>query len=175
MFKKLVTGVVSLSFVVGLFPVMPAVAAPHKDEHVKVLSVMSGDWMQVSIDGESEFVKVIGIDAPDRLTATTKAQCFNRESWQRAKKIAEGNFVTLIEDETQGNEDKYGNLLRNVVLQDGRVFGTMMVRDGFAKAVNAKKPSFYQKTFMKVEKEAKAAKRGFWAADKCDGFFTKTK
>ena len=175
MFKKLVTGVVSLSFVASLIPVMPVVAAPHKDEGVKVLSVLSGDWLQVSIDGDSKFVKVIGMDAPDRLTATTKAQCYNKESWQRAKKIAEGNYVTLIEDETQGNEDKNGNLLRNVVLQDGRVFGTMMIRDGYAKAVNAKKPSFYQKTFMKVDKEAKAAKRGFWAANKCDGFFTKTK
>jgi len=175
MYKKLVTGAVSLAFVVGLFPVTPAFASPHEDKHVKVLSVLSGDWLQVSINGDSKFVKIIGIDAPDRLTATTKAQCYNRESWQRAKKIAENAFVNLIEDETQGNEDKNGNLLRNVVMEDGRVLGTMMVRDGYAKAVNAKKPSFYQKTFMKYEKEAKAAKRGFWAANKCDGFYTKVR
>ncbi|MDO8511905.1 MAG: thermonuclease family protein [bacterium] len=175
MFKKLAASVVSLSFVASLFPIMPVVAAPHKDEHVKVLSVLSGDWLQVSINGDSKFVKVIGMDAPDRLTATTKAQCYSKDSWVRAKKIAESAFVTLIEDETQGNEDKNGNLLRNVVMEDGRVFGTMMIRDGYAKAVNAKKPSFYQKTFMKFEKEAKAAKRGFWAANKCDGFYTKTK
>jgi endonuclease YncB( thermonuclease family) len=175
MFKKLVTGVVSLSFMASLIPVMPAVAAPHKDEGVKVLSVMSGEWIQVSIDGDSKFVKVIGMDAPDRAVNGKKAQCYSKEAWQRAKKILENNYVTLIEDETQGNEDKNGNLLRNVVLQDGRVFGTMMIRDGYAKAVNAKKPSYYQKTFMKFEKEAKAAKRGFWAANKCEGFFSKTK
>ena len=56
MFKKLVSGIVSLSFVASLIPVMPAVAAPHKDEHVKVGAVLSGDLMIVFIDGESKTV-----------------------------------------------------------------------------------------------------------------------
>ena len=152
---------------------MPVVAAPHKDENVKVLSVLSGDLMQVSINGDSKIVRVIGVDAPDRVGPKTKAQCFNREAWQRAKKIAEGNYVTLIEDKTQGDKDKDGNLLRNVVMQDGRVFGTMMIRDGYARVVNAKKPLFYQKTFMKNQKDAQAKKRGLWAVNKCNGLLIK--
>jgi len=173
MFKRLVAGVVSLSFVASLIPVMPAVAAPHKDEHVKVGAVLSGDKMIVFLNGESKTVRVIGVDAPDRVGPKTKAQCFNKEAWQRAKKIVEGSYVTLIEDVTQGDKDKDGNLLRNVVMQDGRVFGTMMIRDGYAKAINAKKPSFYQKTFMKNQKDAQAKKRGLWAVNKCNGLLIK--
>lgn len=166
--------VASLSLLASMLPVFPISAAPHKDYSVKVGEVLSGDKMSVIIDGESKIVRVIGVDAPDRIGPKTKAQCYNREAWMRAKKLVENSYVTLEEDPAMG-EDKDGNLWRHVYLPDGRFFAQLMLRDGYARVVKQKKAYNYMSKFVNWEKEGKTKKRGLWAVNKCDGLLIKKK
>ena len=172
---SLATKLVSLTLVASFLPPLAVFAGPHKDHSVKVNQVLSGDKIQVDLDGESKTIIIIGVDAPNRIGPKTKAECFNKEAWTRARKLVEGSSVTLEEDPTQGDEDKDGNLLRNVFIADGRLFGDLMIRDGYARAIKAKKPSAYQARFLKDQTQAMTAKKGLWAANTCAGLLQKKK
>jgi micrococcal nuclease len=146
-----------------------SVKAGTKYSEIYVADVLDGDTIRVDLGGEVKTVKIIGLNAPDRVTTKKAAQCFNLQAYKQAKKLLLGKKVTLEEDITQGDENKDGQLLRHVYLTGGISFAKLMIRDGYGRALNPKKPYFNQKTYLKSEKEAILAKRGLWAVNTCNG------
>jgi micrococcal nuclease len=146
-----------------------SVKAGTKYSDIYVADVLSGDTIRVDLGGEIKTVKVIGLDAPDRVTAKKAGQCFNAQAYKQAKKLLLGKKVTLEEDVTQGDVNKNDELLRHVYLTGGISFAKLMIRDGYGFALNPKKPYFNQKVLLKAEKEAIAAKKGLWAVNTCNG------
>lgn len=102
--------------------------------HIRaVADVVDGDtW--VSDTGEK--IREIGIDTPETWTA------FGEVGWSceaerahgeianaRARELLEGQRVHL---ETEGSLDRYGRLLGNTILPDGRDYGDVMIAEGLA-------------------------------------------
>jgi len=152
-------------FVMQAFPAN----AGTKYSDIYVSEVLDGDTIRVDLGGEIETVKVIGLNAPDKVTAKKPAQCFNAQAYKQAKKLLLGKKVTLEEDVTQGDEDKDGKLLRHVYLTGGVSFAKLMVKDGYGFALNPKKPYLNQKALLNAEQTAITAKKGLWAVDTCNG------
>ena len=113
-------------------PVEEEISQELKEEGFKVIKVVDGDTMDVSIDNKTERLRLIGIDTPETVDPRKKVQCFGIEASNKAKELLFGKFVSLENDESQGERDKYKRLLRYVFLQDGTNFNLFMIAEGYA-------------------------------------------
>jgi micrococcal nuclease len=137
-------------------------AAPTADGPLyPVVSVADGDTVTVSIDGVRERVRLIGIDAPE---LGSPGECYGRESADRAAALLTGTSVQLIADDTQSDRDRYGRLLRYVVLADGTLVNAVLVKEGDAREYTYDEPYRHQQQFRALEEEARSAGSGIWSA-----------
>jgi micrococcal nuclease len=152
----------------------PLVVAPVMTPSQKlysVVKVVDGDTVDVSINGKTERLRLIGINTPETVDPRKPVECFGVEASNKAKSILNGKKVALESDPSQGERDKYDRLLRYVFLEDGTNFNLLMVRDGFAYEYTYDIPYKYQTEFKKAQKEAMEAKAGLWG-DMCNGSST---
>lgn len=159
--------------VAGPSPSPTAPAAPPTAVSVgivaKVVEVVDGDTIKVSLAGKTETVRVIGIDTPEVVDPREPVQCFGREASAKAKELLSGQQVRLVSDPTQGDRDKYNRLLRYVDLADGTDFGLWMVANGYAHEYTYNIPYQRQAQYKAAYREAREKSLGFWAPETCGG------
>lgn len=132
--------------------------------YYKITYVYDGDTFAVDMNGTPEKVRLIGIDTPETHKPNTPLQCFGNDASNFAKGFETGKNVRLESDPTNSNRDRYGRLLRYAYLeQDDFFINKEMIQQGFAFAYT---PFAFQKKdeFLAVEKQAKDAHLGLWAA-----------
>ncbi len=134
----------------------------------KVIKVIDGDTIQVSVDGKTETIRLIGIDSPETVDPRKPVQCFGKEASSKAKEMLSGKDVMLEADSTQGERDKYDRLLRYIYLEDGTNINMLMIRDGYAHEYTYQSnPYKYQGEFIDAEQSARDEKKGLWADNVC--------
>lgn len=141
----------------------------NEDGLYKVVKVVDGDTVSVEINGEKETLRLIGIDTPETVDPRKPVQCFGKEASNKAKELLSYKRIYLEADATQGDRDKYGRMLRYVILEDGTNFNEFMVREGYAHEYTYNTPYKYQEKFKEMERQAREAKKGLWAEDTCNG------
>jgi micrococcal nuclease len=129
-----------------------------------VLGVADGDTITVDIEGTRERIRLIGIDAPE---VGGTPECFGDEASVYAKGMLSGAAVGLVPDPTQDDRDRYGRLLRYVVLADGTDFGAQLLQLGYAHEYTYDNPYQRQATYRTAESTAHSADRGLWSPDTC--------
>ena len=130
-------------------------------EVARVVAVHDGDTITVKFDGRTEKVRLVGIDSPE---LDDERQPY-RDAAYAARNCARsrlgGETVTLEREARQGDRDKYGRLLRYVILGDGTNVNEELVRKGYARVFD--KFNFTLKPrFKELEAEAKGEKLGVW-------------
>jgi micrococcal nuclease len=133
-----------------------------------VVKVLDGDTIDVSIDGKTERLRLIGIDTPETVDPRKPVQCFGIEASNKAKDMLAGKKVSLESDSTQGERDKYDRLLRYVFLEDGTNFNLMMIKEGYAHEYTFGVPYKYQSAFKQAQKDAEARNKGLWDSEACE-------
>ena len=122
-----------------------------------VATVVDGDTIHVKIDGELHRVRLIGIDTPE----------WDQYGYELATAVAEGlcggQSVRLVKDVSE--TDRYGRLLRYVYLKDGTFVNAEIVRRGYATAVTFPPDVRHVELLRQLEREARLAERGLWAAE----------
>lgn len=123
---------------------------------VPVTSVADGDTITVKISGRAEKVRLIGLDTPEA------GECFAKESTRATTSLVKGKSVRLVSDKSQPNRDRYGRLLRHVVLTDGRRVAPVLIAGGYG--WEFKYGNDYQGRAAHTRAEARAikAKAGMW-------------
>jgi micrococcal nuclease len=142
--------------------ILLAAALAASPTQAKVVAVHDGDTITVRIEGRSEKVRLVGIDSPelDDERSDYRQEGYAARDFARSKLA--GETVTLEAEPHQGDRDRYGRLLRYVILGDGSDFNETMVRTGHAHVCD--RFSFTKKAAYKsVEAEAKREKRGVWS------------
>ena len=127
-----------------------------------MVSVADGDTITVSVDGVNERVRLIGVDAPE---LRNPPECFGRESADRAAELVTASSVGLLADPSQENRDRYGRLLRYVVLPDGTIMNGVLIREGYAREHTYDGPYRHQQEFRDDQQVAMAAGTGVWSAE----------
>jgi len=130
---------------------------------VQVQRIIDGDTLKVDIEGTSETVRIIGIDTPETVHPNKAVECFGMEASKRLKDLLDGKAV-LLQPNPAEDRDQYGRMLRYIEL-DGEDIGASMIRDGYAYSYK-QYPHPRLTTYNGLEQEARAARRGLWAA--CD-------
>jgi endonuclease YncB( thermonuclease family) len=118
---------------------------------VKVIRILDGDTIEVLKDNRPVRVRLWGIDCPER------GQAFGNVARRFTGDLAFGQNVVLRSHGT----DRYGRLLAEVVLPDGRVLNQELVRAGLAWWYREYAPEAAD--LARLEQEARAARRGLWA------------
>ena len=127
-----------------------------------VTEVVDGDTLRVRlVDGTSERVRLIGIDAAER------GACFADQASARVRQLALSKPIVLRGDPTQDTRDRYGRLLAYVWLPGGRDLGYQLGAGGFAKVYVYRDPFQRLSAYRSAEGKAKAAPTGAWRACGC--------
>lgn len=117
----------------------------------KVVGISDGDTISVLREGKAVKVRLYGVDAPEQ------AQAFGTKARQLTGDLAFQREVTVVIHAT----DRYGRLVGEVLLPDGRTLNHELVRAGLAWWYRQYAPK--DTALAQLEAEAKTAKRGLWA------------
>lgn len=137
-----------------------------------VVKVVDGDTIEAHIDGQQDLAKIrlLGINTPETVDPRRPVQCFGKEASNFAKQLMEGKRIALREDVQADDRDKYGRLLRNVLLEDGTDVNALLIKEGYAYAYVSFPLNKQRKNELRrLQEEASAAKRGLWSPETCDG------
>lgn len=136
-----------------------------KKKLFKVVRIIDGDTIVVSIRGKQEKVRLIGIDTPETVDPRKPVACFGKEATAKLTSLIKGQYVKLMDDKLQGNKDAYKRLLRFVYMENGIFVNKEMISQGYAFSYK-QYPSKYLEEFNKLEKQAREKNLGLWNACK---------
>lgn len=136
-----------------------------------ITRTVDGDTVEAKLDtGEEVKVRLLGINAPESVDPRRPVECFGKEASKYMEGLVEGKRVSLEADLQADDVDKYGRLLRNIVLGDGTDVNALMVRDGYAYAyIDFPLNKNRKAMLLRLEQEARAAERGLWNPETCAG------
>lgn len=132
-----------------------------------VVKVIDGDTFDIKTEKGKLRIRMIGVDTPEIKDPRKKVQCFAKESSKETKNILLNKYIKIENDNTQDRFDKYNRFLAYVYINDGELFNSYLIKNGFAHEYTYKIPYIKQKEFKELENEAREAKRGLWG-DKCN-------
>lgn len=173
--KTLVFFSIPLFVLSHLYAEQISVGAERERFGVKIPSVRMRRENQVKrvIDGDTiellggERVRYIGIDTPEIKHRNAEV----RKMAKIAKKINRrlvGRKEVILEYDVE-KRDKYGRLLAYVFLEDGTFVNAKLIRRGYALIFTVTPNVKYADLFLKLQREARKKKRGFWG-DKYSDF-----
>ena len=126
-----------------------------------VIDVVDGDTIEVSLEGEAERVRYIGVDTPESVAPDQPVECFGRRASAANARLVEGKQVRLVFD--QELRDTYGRLLAYVYVGDVLV-NAELVKRGFARTLEIAPNTAKADLFERLEVAAGRAGRGLWGA-----------
>lgn len=137
-----------------------ATLPPEETERAVVEGVLDGDSLRVLLNGGSEEVRLLGINAPER------DECFAEEARGALTNLVAGVEVAMLAGEE--DRDRNGRLLRYVYIE-GTAGPTLvnetLLREGFAVAIqNGHELSV---EFKDLENRSYASGIGMWATFAC--------
>jgi micrococcal nuclease len=123
--------------------------------------VVDGDTILVRVDGEEEYVRLIGVDTPETVKPDTPVQCFGPRASHFTKSHLEGRTVRLVFGVER--HDVYGRLLAYVYL-GRRFYNPILVRRGLARTLTIPPNDRFAPLFHRLALHAARDGRGLWGA-----------
>jgi micrococcal nuclease len=125
-----------------------------------VVRIVDGDTIHVRLGDRVERVRYIGVNTPEVHHPTRGEEPGGRAAREVNRGLVEGQHVRL--DVDVQSRDRYGRLLAYVWVGDVMV-NAELVRLGFAQVMTVPPNVRHQALFVKLQREARAARRGLWA------------
>ena len=124
-----------------------------------VVRVVDGDTIQVRIGARAEKVRYIGVNTPEVHHPRKGEEPGGREATEVNRRLVGGQAVRLELDVQE--RDRYGRLLAYVWVGDVMI-NAELVRLGYAQVMTVPPNVRYQDMFLKLQREARDARRGLW-------------
>jgi micrococcal nuclease len=144
-----VRGGLAVALVLGL--AVPGGAFTMAAFEATVVSVADGDTLTVLRDQTQVRIRLHGIDAPE------KGQPFGTRAKAFTAELAHGLRVRV----EPTDRDRYGRVVADVILPDGRNLNRELIRAGLAWWFRRYAPKDGE--LARLEDEARGARRGLWA------------
>ena len=124
--------------------------------------VIDGDTVDIDFDGDSERVRLIGIDTPETKKPNTPVECFGPEASANTHALLpDGTRVRVVRDAEA--RDDYGRLLGYVYRSsDGLFVNLDIVAAGFARPLTISPNDSFADRFVQAATDAEAADKGLW-------------
>jgi micrococcal nuclease len=124
-----------------------------------VTAVIDGDTIEVARDGQTDVVRLLGVDTPETHHPTEPVECFGPEAATYTAQRLSGRPVRLERDVEP--RDRYGRRLAYVVV-DGERFNDELLRLGYAELLVIEPNHAHARAMLRAELEAKGAGLGLW-------------
>lgn len=137
-----------------------------------VTNVVDGDTVDLLFDGEAKALRVrlLGINTPESVDPRRPVQCFGKEASKHVKELLLNKRVAAVSDIKADDRDKYGRLLRELVMGDGTDVNATLVAQGYAHAYLDYPLDKQRKAQLRqIQAEAQKQKQGLWNEKTCDG------
>lgn len=129
---------------------------------VRVDRVVDGDTAKVFFEGDSEYVRYIGIDTPESVKPNSPVECFGEEAKRfNAELLARSPKVKLVFDKEK--RDRYGRLLAYVYSGD-TLLQAELLRRGYATTLEIRPNTSKAREFNRLQDEAQDQRRGIWSS-----------
>jgi micrococcal nuclease len=133
------------------------------DVSARVVRVVDGDTIVVSIDHREDRVRYIGIDTPESVKPGTPVQCYAKRASAENKRLVAGRQVRLVSDAEA--RDRYGRRLAYVYRSgDGLLVNLELARAGYAKPLTIAPNVAHADEIATAANAARRAGRGLWSA-----------
>lgn len=129
---------------------------------VKVDRVIDGDSVVVSLHGQNEKVRFIGVDTPETVHPEKGEQPFGKESSNYTKSRLEGQTIELEFDVQE--RDQYGRILAYIWIEDEH-FNLTLVQEGYAVASTWPPNVKYADLYKTAQRAAREAEKGLWGIE----------
>ncbi len=141
--------------------------ADHTVLLAEVVYVIDGDTLSLDIAGQTERVRLIGIDTPETVSQSVPVQCFGPEASSALTGLLPQGSLVRIERGSEAR-DRYGRLLLYLHRDEDDLFvNQWLIEGGYADAVSYPPNDEYADVFEDLRNQARAEQRGLWGA--CDG------
>ena len=127
----------------------------------RVVRVVDGDTIEVSIDGAIDDVRYIGVDTPETVKPGEPVQCYGPQASDFNHELVDGRTVRLEFDAEL--RDVYGRLLA-YVYAGHRFVNAELLRGGFARTLEIEPNTSRAGDLAAVEARAGEAGEGLWSA-----------
>jgi micrococcal nuclease len=122
-----------------------------------LIRAVDGDTAEVLVNGQTETVRYVGIDTPERGEPGYQAA-------QRANRRLMGDGdLFLVPD--RSDKDRYGRLLRFIYTADGVFVNREMVAQGYAQPIEYRPDVTLADDFRQVARQSAEARNGFWGGN----------
>jgi micrococcal nuclease len=134
----------------------------------RVLRVIDGDTIEVSVGGTEEDVRYIGVDTPETVKPGAPVDCYGPQASAANHRLVEGRTVRLVFDRER--RDAYGRLLAYVYARAGGEAGkplfvnAALVRGGYARTLEIAPNTAHAPELRRLEARSGRAGRGLWGA-----------
>ena len=154
---------------VGLLTGCPAQAetALESPNEATVVFVIDGDTVDITVAGERERVRLIGIDTPESVSRDVPVQCFGKEASDALTGLLPPGTALRIERDEEAR-DRFGRLLLYLHRSEDDLFvNEWMIQQGFADTLFFEPNTTFEGSFTRSRNDARAAGLGLWGS--CDG------
>ena len=131
--------------------------------HARIVNVIDGDTLVISIASRQETVRLIGVDTPETKHPTKPVECWGPEAAQFTRSLLPKGTDVVVERDEEAR-DKYGRLLMYVYRAADNVFVNMQLIDGgWARTLSIPPNTAHESDFDAAARRAEHMHLGLWA------------
>lgn len=139
-----------------------AYAPPPNAARAVVVAVIDGDTITVDLGPNTETVRLLGIDTPEKPGGPRPPECHGDESSRIAAELLAPETPVLLSRDVEAR-DTYGRLLAYVHLADsGRFINLELLTSGAAVPLSIAPNTAYTQVFRSAGAEAQRNNQGLW-------------
>jgi endonuclease YncB( thermonuclease family) len=140
----------------------PASSSPAVEPNATVVHVVDGDTVDVTVQGQRERVRLLGIDTPETKDPDQPVQCYGPEATELTEALLPKGTAVRLERDAEARDD-YGRLLAYVYRgSDGLFVNLELARRGAAVALSIRPNVTHADEIAALVDEARRARRGRW-------------
>ncbi len=124
------TGIVFIALAVIIFVTTTQF---HTVDTYRVNEVLDGDTIIVNMEGQTDTIRLIGVDTSETKDQRKEVQCYGPEASAYTHAQLTNVRVRLVADPLGTNRDRYDRLLRYVYTQDGTLYNESLLQKGYAR------------------------------------------
>jgi len=144
-------------------PVPSTTPDPVTPANAVVELVVDGDTIDVTIDGDTERVRMIGIDTPETKKPDTPVECFGPEAAAFTESLLSPGTPVRLERDVVGRDD-YGRILAYVYRASDSIFVNYeIIRHGYARPLTIAPNNAHAERFVDAARAAEHDDAGLWS------------
>lgn len=152
---------------VALFVLLSACATPVADptSDGRVVEIIDGDTLVISVGGRRATTRLIGIDTPETKKPDTPVECYGPEATDFLRALVPPATSILVRRDVEGR-DHFGRILTYVFRADDGLFvNREILVQGYARALPIPPNTTFARDFADVAARARQERRGLWQCD----------